>query len=134
MLLITKATTNTIIFTLTEKTTIADAIYLVRWVSDQSGIQTSCILTPEESLFTYRYNQFTLTENDTPDRTEGEVKFLHTGFWTYEIYEQSSSSNLDYTQADNTTPIEVGKALVRVSPTAGVEYDEASVETPVYDG
>ena len=41
--------------------------------------------------------KFTLTENDSPTATDGEVTIDTPGRWDMKVYEQSSSTNLDPT-------------------------------------
>lgn len=80
--------------TLTEKTTLTSPYYLMRLINDTTRAEKLLLMAADLSSYTYRYNQFTLTESASEVLTSGTVELLPTGFWTYEIYEQASASNL----------------------------------------
>jgi len=64
---------------------------------------------------------------------EGEVKLELTGFYKYRIFEQLSTTNLDPTLSDNTTPIEIGKVKVIGESTVKYSHDY-NPERTVYNG
>lgn len=101
MLLITKASTNTLLLTLTEKCTITNPYFLFVFWSDVTKQELSFILA-DTSIYKYRYNKFTFVEPTTQE--------LEEGYWNYEVYEQSSSTNTDKAQA--TGLVEQGKLKV----------------------
>lgn len=52
-----------------------------------------------------------MTENVTEVLTSGVVS-LSEGIWEYQVYEQTSSTNLNYRLATNQKPLEIGLAKV----------------------
>lgn len=111
MLIINKSTNNTWILTLTELSTLTSPYYLFRCISDFNKTEKAFI-AHDLSDYNYRYNQFLITESTSEILTSGTVNFNPTGFWTYEVYEQTSSSNLDYRLATNTSVLERGRIKV----------------------
>lgn len=101
MNLITRGVANTVILTLTERVTLTSPKFLCRVKSRRTNEIKRFILSSNSSSYTGRYDQFTITENDTDDLTNSQVKLL-SGDWYYNIYEQSSTSNLDETQTNGT--------------------------------
>jgi len=67
------------------------------------------VIVADTSTAKGRFNCFDIVENDTTDLTNGVVR-LTSGYYNYEIYEQTSSTNLDPALADNL--VEIGKARV----------------------
>lgn len=86
MLQINKAESKSWYLTLTEKTTIANPTYLFSLTHRLSNVQYNFILT-DTSAYIERYNEFAITEGTTVTLDAGE--------YLYEIYAQSSPSNLD---------------------------------------
>jgi hypothetical protein len=111
MIQLTKNQSNTAYFTLSELTTLEGPYFLFKFTCDQSKV-SQYFIAEDESLYPDRYNKFTITETSTPDPLQGEVTLSVAGYYSYEVYEQASSTNLDPEEADNTTPIEVGKVKV----------------------
>lgn len=113
MLLITRGTNNTLIMTLTEKSTLTNPYYLMKMVNDLTYEVKRFVLAADLSSYTYRYNKFTLTEVNIAGAellTSGTVMLKPAGFWTYTVYEQTSSTSLVVENA--TTLVETGKAKV----------------------
>lgn len=86
MLQINKAQSKSWYLTLTEKTTIANPTYLFSLTHRLSNVQYNFILT-DTSAYIERYNEFAITEGTTVTLDAGEYQ--------YEIYAQTSPSNLD---------------------------------------
>jgi hypothetical protein len=107
MLAITKATSNTMVVTVTEKVTIANPYYLFVFTHPISNEQRAFILS-DVSTHTERYNEFTLTEGSSAQKT------LKIGRHYYTIYAQTSSSNIDPDLADE----EVERGIAEVTGTA----------------
>lgn len=134
MMLITQSTSGNIcIATCNERITLTSPYFLIRFICDSDETETSCIAT-DVSTYSYRYNEFLIQEKTSPTRTAGQVRLATPGRWTYEIYEQSSSTNLDYTLATVTTPVEVGILKVITTTTATSTYTGASNEKVIYNG
>ncbi len=121
MIIINKNSVNTITPTLTEKVSIANPYFLFRFTSDYSREQV-IFLASNISDYTYRYDKFLITETSgTTNLSNGIISLNPTGDWTYEIYQQASSSNLDmnYTGA----LLETGKVRVVGVSDVVTKYD-----------
>lgn len=123
MIQVNKGASNSIPCTLYERQTLTSPYFLVRMKSMVTSTETSCICS-DTSSYPQRYNLLTLTESDSPTRTSGQAS-LPAGEWYYWIYEQSSESNLDYTQAS--TMLEEG--LMKVIGTATTIFTQPAANT-----
>ena len=134
MLILIQSTSGQVnTMTLSERVTLTSPYFLLRLICDTTKTETSCIIS-DVSPYTYRYNKFLITEKANPTRINGEVYLPTIGGYTYEVYEQLSSTNLDYTLCDNTTPIEIGVLKVYpLSSTATTIYTGASDEKIIYN-
>ena len=63
-----------------------------------------------------RYDKLRITENNTEDKPNGTVKLFPEGFFKYIVYEQTSSSNLDPTNAAVVGELDRGVAYVSSNP------------------
>ena len=96
-ILINQNTTNSLTFTLTEKSTLSSPIYLFQFRNVTEKVSYYCIMS-DISLYKERYNEFLFTEGtDLP--LIGELKLGAGGQYEYFAYEQTSSTNLDPTLA-----------------------------------
>lgn len=137
MLLIIQASSNTIYPSLSERITVTGTPYfLIRFINDLSKEETSVIATNTSGDFNTRYHQLSFTEASgatTVQRQTGTVTLSPPGGWTYEIYEQTSATNLDYSSA--TSRLEVGKVKVMsLTEAAQWEYTGGSSATIIYSG
>ena len=92
MIHLTKGQTNTIILTLTEKQLLINPNYLFVFTNRSSNnvIKFVVLNTADLSLFKDRYNEFSIVTNSSfSSALEGQ--------YTYEVYEQASSSNTNPT-------------------------------------
>lgn len=122
MIVIRQGQANTVSVTLKEKTTLTSPVYLFRFVSDETNEEYSCIAA-DTSDYPLRYNRFTITEKTSPttsERQAGNIQLPKTGFYHYYIYEQSSSTNLDYNLA--TSLVEIGKCKVPAASPSFTSY------------
>ena len=97
MIIINKNANNNLYVTLNENETIVSPYYL--WVL-QSDVTREKVLFLAENISTHtdRYDEFLITERSTNlDFTSGIIECNPSGQWTYKVYEQASSSNLDET-------------------------------------
>ena len=89
-------TTENVVLTLTEKTTISNPNYLFEFTSDSTKQSNTCICsdlsTPGAAR--ERANIFNITEG-VDDRENGSLILFNAGRYHYTIREQSSSTNLD---------------------------------------
>jgi hypothetical protein len=91
---LTKGQTNSnIALTLTEKVTLSPVYFLFEFKNDTSNTKYY-VISADTSTETERYNLFSITEG-VDDQLNGSVILGDSGFYTYTVYEQSSSSNLD---------------------------------------
>jgi hypothetical protein len=93
MLRLERYQTSTLIVTVTEYQTLTAPYWLLEFTHEQSFESVTCIL-PNISTSTSRFDEFVI--EDLVD-----VTFPYAGFYTYRIYEQTSSTNLDPDLADN---------------------------------
>ncbi len=112
MLVLTKDSANTIRVSLAELSTLASPVYLIEFISDMSLISTTCI-APDTSLYPARFNQFTITEQTSPDGLLAQILLEPVGFFTYNIYEQTSATNLS-PDDPGVILLETGKARVLI--------------------
>ena len=92
MIHLTKAETNTIVMTLTEKQLLTNPNYLFVFTNRSSNniIKFVVLNASDTSLYKDRYNEFSIVTNTNfASALEGQ--------YTYEVYEQVSSSNLNIT-------------------------------------
>ena len=130
MVIINKNSNNTMILTLTENCTLTSPYYLFEFKSDVT-YESVCFIAADLSTHQERYNEFLITETSgTPNLTSGTIELNPTGTWTYRVFEQTSSSNLNPSLADNTTPIEIGKVKVKGTETS---YDTNNSTDITYD-
>jgi len=134
MLKVLKNQNNTLILTLNEKKTLTSPVFLFRLINDMQRTEAAFI-APDISSYPDRYNKFILTETSgTQILTSGTIELLPAGFWHYEIYEQTSTTNLDHTLSDNTTPLEIGKLLVVGTPSQFIRYEQQDKQFKAYTG
>lgn len=88
--------------TVSELKTLSSPYWLFEFMHEQSFEKVFCILT-NISTGTDRYDEFELTDGV-------DVTFPYAGYYTYKIYEQTSSTNLDPDLA--TSLCEEGRAHV----------------------
>ena len=106
---------NTTYFTLTEKTTLANAKYVFVFVNDNTGRKVACT-APDLSTYTAHHNQFTLTVVASGAvAASGQIQLDDYGFYHYYVYETLDPSTFDYTNIDTTDlrtltgEVEIGK-------------------------
>ena len=112
MLVITKNSSNTIRVSLAELSQLTNPVYLIEFISDSSLISATCIAS-DSSSYPARYNEFTITEQSSPDGLLAQINLEPVGFFTYNIYEQTSATNLS-PNAPGVNLLETGKARVLI--------------------
>lgn len=131
MILINKNTTNTVILTLSEKTTLTNAKYLFEVINDMSN-EVKCFIAADISTNKLRYNEFEFIENITEDLLNGTFSLTLSGFYKYNVYEQVSSTNLNPLLALNL--IDKGKLNVASQLSDYPVYTGNENNTIVYGG
>lgn len=111
MIQIIKTTINTVALTLTELSNLTAPYYLFEFKNDQDNSLVYLIGT-DISLYPNRYNKFLIEEKSLPNPLNGEVELVLAGFYSYRVFEQLSSTNLNPTLCDNLVPLEIGKVQV----------------------
>ena len=121
MQIINKGTNNTLVFTLSEKVTLSNPYYLFSF-KHQVELNPVNFIVADTSVYPNRYNKFLITETTgTVNLTSGIVSLAETGFYEYTIYEQTSSSNLNPSLADNI--LEIGMVKVLSTQPVYTAYD-----------
>jgi hypothetical protein len=131
VIIINKNSTNTVVLTLSEKTTLTNAVYLFEVINDQSG-EVKCFIAEDISINKLRYNEFNFIENATEDLLNGTFELGLSGFYAYNVYEQTSTTNLDPLLATN--KIETGKLNLVDNVSDITQYSGNQTETIVYNG
>ena len=131
MILINKNTSNTVILTLSEKTTLTNAKYLFEVINDMSN-DVKCFIAADISTNKLRYNEFVFIENVTEDLLNGTFSLLLSGFYKYNVYEQTSTTNLNPLLALNL--IDKGKLNVVSQLSEYPVYTGNENNTIVYGG
>jgi len=114
MIFLDKDTINKVVLTLTESSTLSNPSYLFVFENDWDIDETSTVnfTTPNASLFTERYDLFTIEESSTGSTSGGTSVALSlvNGQYTYTVYE-SSASTLSIS-ATTGVAIETGRMVV----------------------
>jgi len=112
MIYINKNSANTTVLTLTEKVSINNPYFLFTLTSKEGNEEVSFI-SQDISSATTRYNKFILTESGSTsvNLTQGIFHLENTGWFTYKVREQASSSNITPSLSGNI--VEEGMAFVQ---------------------
>jgi hypothetical protein len=122
---------NTIVVTLTENSTVTNPYYLFQFTNQTSNVDYYFIAT-DESNYKERYNEFTVTERDTPNTLNGQVELGDEGFYNYTIYQTSLINLSGLTNAEdavNSIVKSVEKGKVWVVPSTDANYTYTGVDT-----
>jgi len=131
MILINQDTTNTVILTLTEKTTISSPTYLFEFVNDITR-SAKRFIAIDISAYTDRYNEFVITETASENLYTGNIDLNEKGFYSYRIFQQASTTNLDVTLTG--ALVETGKVKVLGIVTTLHKYDNQPKQYVAYAG
>lgn len=126
-----KYATNNVVVTLTENSTLTNPYYLFQFTNQTSNVDYYFIAT-DVSLYKERYNEFSVTERDTPNTLAGEVELGDTGFYNYTIYQTNLVSLAGLTnasQAVSSATLEVEKGKVWVVPSSDANYIYNGIDT-----
>lgn len=133
MIKITKGQANEVFLTVTEKTTLSAPVrYLFEFISDENKTYTYCIASATTNT---RGDLFTITEKTSPVVTNAEIN-LEDGSYTYRVYQQTSTTNLDpnlTTPADFSPFVEQGFCEVKGTATTFSYYDGADAQSVTYE-
>jgi hypothetical protein len=125
---INKSSSNTVVVTVKEKTTLPVPVYyLFEFKNDETNVLYYCIGAEVATAWEDR-SKFTITEQASPNPVLGQI-LLPGGDYHYKIYEQASSTNIDPT---GLTVVEIGLATCYITPRVNKDYANASLENKVY--
>ena len=131
MLTLTQGNSNELKLSLSETQTLSSPVFLFEFISDQTLGKYTCIAA-DSSAYPQRYNQFTIVEKSSPDPLLGEIELEATGYYTYNVYEQTSTTNLD--PASATTLLETGKARVEFDGDRKTTlFNEYNIDAPQFN-
>jgi hypothetical protein len=141
MILIYRATTNSISATCREKSVLTNPLYVIKFISDakKSGDPRYCLVT-DTSTYPLRYQAFSVVETNTPTQISNQVKLDTSRSWKYTIYEITSAyaatlSNWTQFSESGLTTVEVGRAKVLdSSPTVKQTYSNYQSTFKEYGG
>lgn len=130
MLVFLPSTQNLIVVSTFEKVTISNPIYLFRFVNKETKIEYSCISAP---IDTYSYNRQSFqitTKASSANNLIGEIVLTIGDEYDYYIYAQQSTTNLDYTLANEL----IEEGLMRYEKTIATrnKYERGSTTRKVY--
>jgi hypothetical protein len=126
MLKLVKGTTATIYVTLKEKQTILDANFLFVFQSRTTNEKVKFVLvnSADQSLYQDRYNEFDIVVNTYFSSKEE-------GWYTYKVYEQASSSNVDESLAGSV--VETGLMFLADTDSVNTTTYNNNTTFKVYD-
>ena len=126
MFKLTKGSTSTVICTLTEKTTISEANYLFVFTSRARNdvVKFVVLNTADLSSNQQRWNEFDIVVNTYFNTAQ-------VGWYTYEIYEQASTTNTNISLAGAL----IEKGLMYLTDSSSTTYTEYSqdINFKMYD-
>ena len=106
---IQKGIDNTVVLTLSEKSTLLSPEYLIEFTSNLAGGKTSKVVAITDiSDYVESYNKFIITESNTEDLQNSIVYLSPVGKWSYIVYEMESSSPRNMNTAEAVGIVETG--------------------------
>ena len=115
MIQLTRGTTNDIYLNLADVRTNSTGYFYLFGLTNEMTQSTTYVIAVKVST-NDRYDKLRITENNTEDKPNGTVKLFPEGFFKYIVYEQTSSSNLDPTNAAVVGELDRGVAYVSSNP------------------
>jgi hypothetical protein len=114
---------NNVALTLTESTTISNPNYLFQFINDTS-LEEVCFIASDTSNFKERYNLFViqLVAKNAINLLNGQIYLSDNGYWTYNVYEQASATNLIV--EDSGALVETGKVLYNFTASDTLELEQ----------
>jgi hypothetical protein len=122
---IQKGIDNTVVLTLSEKSTLLSPEYLIEFTNDMTGDKTSKVVAISDiSDYVESYNKFIITESNTEDLQNSIVSLSPVGKWSYIVYEMESSSPRNMNTADAIGIVETGICEVEGIEISKSVFDE----------
>lgn len=109
MIVLNKASSNTVILELTSVSSLLSPYYLFEFINDLNTSSITYFTAADLSTFKCRYNRFTMIESTTAIPLSGQVN-LRSGSYNYNVYEATG-----YTLSVSATTraiISTGKVIV----------------------
>ena len=89
---INKGAANTVVLTLTEKTTLSTPYYAFKFTNSQTQ-EEKIFNATDTSCDTTRFNKFVITEDSTEDLDDGTVELENPHQWYYTVYEVATATS-----------------------------------------
>lgn len=136
MIRIVKDAVNTVVVTLSENQTQSPTVYLFQFTNQQTNVDYY-FTAVDISNHKKRYNQFSITETETPNLLNGQVNLPEECFYNYTIHQTSLASlagitNINQVVSAATIPLEYGKVWVVPSASSVVSYTPQNDTSIVY--
>jgi hypothetical protein len=130
MIILEPNTVNLVVLSLSEKVTINNPTFLFRFVSKESKIEYVCISSPVED-YSFNRQSFNIeTVASGAVALSGQVALITGDEYDYYVYAQSSTTNTDYTIANE--QVQQGLARFNKTITQRSEYERGSTTRKVY--
>ena len=131
-----KNSTNNVVVTLTENSTVTNPIYLFLFTNQTSNVPYYFIGTDTSSYKT-RYNKFSIIEKVSANTLNGEVTLGFNGYYNYTVYQTSLANTSGLTTAADavtfiTKTVEVGVVDVVLDAQTTTEYDVETETNIIY--
>jgi len=136
MIKFNKSATNNVVVTLKENSTIANPIYLFKFVSQQTKVNYYFIGT-DISAYKDRYNQFTIVEKPGANTLNGEITLGSEGFYDYKVYQTNLTNTSGLANAEAAVPnitkeVEDGLVYVVFAANTNITYNSIDNTLIVY--
>jgi hypothetical protein len=114
---------NNVALTLKESTTISNPNYLFQFINATS-LEEVVFIASDTSNFKDRYNLFViqLVNANAKDLLTGKIYLNDTGYWTYNVYQQASPTNLNLELTG--ALVETGKVLYNFTQDDTIELEQ----------
>jgi hypothetical protein len=131
-----KNSTNNVVVTLTENSTVTNPIYLFMFTNQTSNVPYYFIGT-DTSAYKTRYNKFSIIEKVSANTLNGEVTLGFKGYYNYKVYQTSLANTSGLTTAADAVPyitktVEVGVVDVVLDAQTTTEYDVQDETNIIY--
>lgn len=112
--------------------------YVVEFISEQTKDSYYTLLGSNQSSYTSRFDEFTITEKTNPDTMAAEIE-LPVGGYDYIVWETndlvimwSDASDIESSVLKNI--VEYGKAVCKTTAASNTTYSGATSTNVVYEG
>jgi len=114
---------NNVALTLKESTTISNPNYLFQFINATS-LEEVVFIASDTSNFKDRYNLFViqLVNANAKDLLTGKIYLNDTGYWTYNVFQQASPTNLNLELTG--ALVETGKVLYNFTQDDTIELEQ----------